>query len=184
MKSKIIKFDFFYILSAIIFAAAAANAQSVHLEKKNETIVAASADGSHSVTVVLPRRAIQPAEVAVIVNNQDPQSVNVAAYYQQARNIPAENLIQVSFPSGSASINEQNFNLIKAEKGKVAVYYGVGGRIRAKHRERVGVRIPVGIAYFVEKEPIEIFLELGPVLDLTPATEFRLTGGIGFRYYF
>lgn len=77
-----------------------------------------------------------------------------------------------------------NFNLVKPEKGKVAVYYGVGGRIRTKRRERVGVRIPVGISYFVEKAPIEIFLELGPVLDLAPATEFGVTGGVGFRYYF
>jgi hypothetical protein len=41
--------------------------------------------------------------------------VNVAAYYQQARNIPAENLIQVSFPPGSTSINEQDFNFLKAQ---------------------------------------------------------------------
>ena len=65
--------------------------------------------------MVLPRRAIQPAEVGIIVNSQDPQSVNVAAYYQQARNIPAENLIQVSFPPGSTSINEQDFNILKAQ---------------------------------------------------------------------
>lgn len=77
-----------------------------------------------------------------------------------------------------------NFSLVKAEKGKVAVYYGIGGRIRTKRRERIGVRIPVGLSYFVEKAPLEVFLELGPVLDLAPATEFRVMGGIGFRYYF
>jgi len=77
-----------------------------------------------------------------------------------------------------------NFRLIEAEKGQLAIHYGIGGRIRTMRRERVGVRIPVGLSYFVEKAPVEIFLELGPVLDLTPATELRVTGGIGFRYYF
>jgi hypothetical protein len=77
-----------------------------------------------------------------------------------------------------------NFRLMEVEKGQLAVHYGIGGRIRTRHRERVGVRIPVGLSYFVEKAPVEIFLELGPVLDLAPATEFRMTGGVGFRYYF
>ena len=78
MKSKIIKFDLLYIFSVIIFAAVAASAQPVYQEKESETIITTSADGNQSVTVVLPRRSIQPVEVAVIVNSQDPQSVNVA----------------------------------------------------------------------------------------------------------
>ena len=82
---------------------------------KAKSFIASSPKGNQTVTVVLPRRAIQPAEVAIIVNSQDPQSVNVAAYYQKARNIPAENLIQVSFPAGSASINEQDFSVLKAQ---------------------------------------------------------------------
>ena len=77
-----------------------------------------------------------------------------------------------------------NFRLIKVEKGQLAVHYGIGGRIRTKQRERAGIRIPVGLSYFVEDAPVEVFLELGPVLDLSPATELRMTGGIGIRYYF
>jgi uncharacterized protein (TIGR03790 family) len=52
-------------------------------------------------TVVLPRSSIDASEIGVIVNDQDPQSVAVAAHYQEARGIPAEHVYTLSFaPSG------------------------------------------------------------------------------------
>ncbi len=42
--------------------------------------------------------AILPAQIAVVVNENDPQSRQVAAYYQQQRHIPAQNMIYVDFP--------------------------------------------------------------------------------------
>ena len=90
-------------------------AQAIYTTGESETIIAFSPNGNQTVTVVLPRRAIQPKEVALIVNSQDPQSVNVAAYYRQARNIPAANVIEVSFPAASTSITQQDFDVIKAQ---------------------------------------------------------------------
>ena len=72
-----------------------------------------------------------------------------------------------------------NFDLTEVEKGRLAVYYGIGGRFKSQKRERVGVRVPLGLCYIPEKAPIDIFLEIAPLLDLAPATEFGLTGGIG-----
>lgn len=77
-----------------------------------------------------------------------------------------------------------NFNLFKVEKGDLVLYYGVGGRVKAVEKTRVGVRIPIGISYLFGKDPLEIFFELGPILDLAPATDFTMTGGIGIRYFF
>jgi hypothetical protein len=77
-----------------------------------------------------------------------------------------------------------DFNLAEVERGKLAVYYGIGGRFKSKKKERFGVRVPVGFCYIPQKAPIDIFLEIAPLLDLAPATEFGLTGGIGIRYYF
>lgn len=76
------------------------------------------------------------------------------------------------------------FNLFKVEKGKIPLYYGIGIRVRAEGRTRVGVRFPVGISYIFEKAPLDIFLELAPLLDLVPDTDFRFNGAIGIRYYF
>ena len=109
------KVNILCICFAVIVTAIAVRAQAVYQADESEIISASSPNGNQTVTVVLPRTAIQPAQVAVIVNSQDLQSVNVATYYQQARNIPAENLIQVSFPAGSPSINEQDFNILKAQ---------------------------------------------------------------------
>jgi len=49
---------------------------------------------------------------------------------------------------------------------------------------KVGVRIPVGINYIFAKAPLDIFLEIVPMLELVPRTEFNLNGGIGIRYFF
>jgi hypothetical protein len=36
-----------------------------------------------------------------------------------------------------------NFNLFKVEKGKLPLYYGIGGRIKLADDMKVGVHIPV-----------------------------------------
>lgn len=51
-------------------------------------------------TLLLPRASILPAELAVLANDQDAQSMAVAAYYLERRKIPAQNLITLSFPPG------------------------------------------------------------------------------------
>lgn len=67
----------------------------------------------------------------------------------------------------------------------IPLYTGIGGRLALGKGSGVfGVRIPFGIAYWLSSAPIEFFLEIAPILDLAPATEFRGNGGIGARYYF
>jgi hypothetical protein len=77
-----------------------------------------------------------------------------------------------------------SFGLFKVERGELLLYYGLGGRISTESKLRVGVRVPVGLSYSIENSPLEVFFEIGPILDLAPATEFRLTGGLGIRYFF
>lgn len=78
-----------------------------------------------------------------------------------------------------------SFGLFGVEKGKLPLYYGIGGRIKFKDGDdKVGIRIPVGIDYLFANIPLDIFLEIVPLLDLTPSTEFALNAGIGIRYFF
>ena len=49
------------IFFAVIFTASAAQAQAIYQAQASETITASSPNGNQTVTVVLPRRAIQPA---------------------------------------------------------------------------------------------------------------------------
>jgi hypothetical protein len=94
-----------------------------------------------------------------------------------------------SFTSGSylqvhGDLLLHNFHLFEVDTGKMSFFYGVGGRIRFDTDTTVSLRVPVGITYEFEKTPIELFLEVAPMLNLTPATEVDVAGGIGFRYYF
>jgi hypothetical protein len=77
-----------------------------------------------------------------------------------------------------------NFDLFQVETGKMALYYGFGGRVKLADKTIVSVRVPIGISYQFEKTAIELFLEVVPMLDITPATEVGIGGGAGFRYYF
>jgi hypothetical protein len=83
-----------------------------------------------------------------------------------------------------------NFNLFRVETGRMSLFYGAGARLKFAEDALGGsetifsLRVPVGLAYEFEKTPIELFLEIVPMLDLVPATELQLAGAVGFRYYF
>lgn len=82
-----------------------------------------------------------------------------------------------------------NFNIIKSSEGKVPVYFGVGGRLKFKNEDKVsdnrfGVRVPFGIAYLFRTMPVDIFLEIVPVMDLSPETKLSFNSALGVRYYF
>jgi uncharacterized protein (TIGR03790 family) len=62
----------------------------------------------------LPRAGMAPADLAVLVAEGDPLSEAVALAYQQARGIPAANLVRVSVPGGSDSISDSDFATLKA----------------------------------------------------------------------
>jgi uncharacterized protein (TIGR03790 family) len=58
--------------------------------------------------------AIEPATLAVIVNDADPLSRRIAAYYAKRRHIPEKNLIHVSFATGKADMTQGEFERVMA----------------------------------------------------------------------
>ncbi len=66
------------------------------------------------------------------------------------------------------------------------LYYGVGGRLKSgdKIDTQLGVRGVIGIDYLVRTAPIDIFLEVSPILNLTPTTDLLFNAGIGARFFF
>ena len=79
-----------------------------------------------------------------------------------------------------------NYDLITVEEGEMPLYFGIGGRIKLNEDkdDNVGIRFPVGLDYIFANAPFDIFLEIVPILDLAPDTEFDLNGAIGGRYWF
>jgi hypothetical protein len=69
-------------------------------------------------------------------------------------------------------------------------YFGVGGRFSIEEEPEpsnetklhAGVRIGGGVEYAINR--FGIFLEIYPVVDIIPGTEFDIMGGLGFRFYF
>jgi len=77
-----------------------------------------------------------------------------------------------------------NFTLITIPEGKLPFYYGIGARLKTSHDSRLGVRVPLGLAYLFQTVPVDIFLEIVPILDFTPKTDFSINAAIGARYFF
>ncbi|MDR4517639.1 MAG: TIGR03790 family protein [Nitrosomonas sp.] len=58
--------------------------------------------------------AIMPEHIAVIVNQNDAESQEIARYYQQKRNIPEKNMIRMEFPV-TGSMGSHLFNLLRQQ---------------------------------------------------------------------
>ena len=76
------------------------------------------------------------------------------------------------------------FDLLNVESGRLPFYYGIGGRIRTGPGSQAGIRFPLGLSYYFPRDPIEIFFEVVPILDLTPGTDISGNSGLGVRFYF
>jgi hypothetical protein len=68
---------------------------------------------------------------------------------------------------------------------QMPVYAGLGGRLNGPEDGKLeaGIRLPVGISYFFEKDQVEVFAELVPVLNLAPELRGDLNFGVGLRFY-
>ena len=78
------------------------------------------------------------------------------------------------------------YDLVQLPEGKLPVYVGGGIRFLSRHKkdEELGVRVPVGTEYQFDKLHIGAFIELVPVVKLTPEMGLDFEGGIGIRYFF
>lgn len=74
---------------------------------------ALQAMASDLVHLSLPKHRILAEELAIVINDADPLSVRIGNYYQQARNIPARNVLHVKFKPGRPAIRKAEFQRIK-----------------------------------------------------------------------
>jgi len=64
---------------------------------------------------LLPRTGIDNTEIAILVNDNDPLSRDVAAYYQAARAIPASNVLHVQIPVDQPRLTRQQTQTLVAD---------------------------------------------------------------------
>lgn len=97
--------------------------------------------------------------------------------------------------SGPNAIHIQSDYLIhelgffSISKHPINLYYGAGGRLSSYSGKNktglgIGARAPLGLSYQFKNPAVELFAELGAVLELSPSTEFQIGLGLGGRFYF
>jgi uncharacterized protein (TIGR03790 family) len=77
------------------------------------SIVLPSITVAADINLTLPKYRIQPEELAVVVNDQDPLSLRIGEYYMQIRKLPQENLLHLSFNPKTKSLPVGQFNPLR-----------------------------------------------------------------------
>ncbi len=78
-------------------------------------LVDAHAAPAEPVLTHFPQPGLDADQLGVIVNDDDPDSVAVAAYYMAKRGIPAANLIHVRFKPGGSTLSRETFVNLKRQ---------------------------------------------------------------------
>jgi len=74
--------------------------------------------------------------------------------------------------------------LPQPSKGKLPAYVGVGLQLEEKSSGESGIRGVVGIAYWFQGKPLELFVEAVPLLRFSSGDSLSVGAGLGLRYYF
>lgn len=73
-------------------------------------------------------------------------------------------------------------NFFKIESIYLGAYFGLGVKLNTE--EKVGLRVPLGVHYFLHEIPLEIFVALVPAMQLYPSTTGQISLAFGLRYFF
>jgi uncharacterized protein (TIGR03790 family) len=98
-------------------------APGLALAQGTEAVSVLGSNARAIATLLVPRRGIQPSEMAILINDNDPQSIEVASYYQQKRHIPDQNMIHLTFDQNKLyegfttnnGLDPKEFALLKAQ---------------------------------------------------------------------
>ncbi len=77
-----------------------------------------------------------------------------------------------------------SFNAIRSSE-RFPVFYGAGLELASGGggTSALGLRGVVGIAWLSRSAPIDVFIQVVPVLVLNPSTDIEIGAGIGIRFY-
>ncbi len=72
------------------------------------------------------------------------------------------------------------------ESGLLRSYYGLGLNLVFQEfgDTNIGIRVPIGIEYALEDQPLEIYMDVAPTLNAQPNTAFYFGSSMGVRYFF
>jgi len=117
----------------------------------------------------------------------EPTGISVKNFV--SRSTAVDGALAWSFDDGDAlhihaDMLYHKFDQFDIDHGHLALYYGPGARLAFGKHLWLGVRFPIGLSYTLDGHIFETFLELVPIFNLTPRTNFDIQAGLGIRFYF
>lgn len=75
------------------------------------------------------------------------------------------------------------FSSFNVSQGRLPFYAGLGARVNLGDSSHLGMRIPFGASYLAPSDPLELFIEMAPVVKVLSHFGFDIDGQVGFRIY-
>ncbi len=72
------------------------------------------------------------------------------------------------------------------ESGLLRPYYGIGVNLIIPEfgDTGIGIRLPLGIEYALQDQPLELYMDMAPTINIEPNSAFFLSSSMGVRYFF
>ena len=77
--------------------------------------LAGIANPAHAQFKAAPRAGLTPSQLAIVINDDDPNSVAVGAYYRKVRDIPQANVVHVNIPNRPQRLDAAQFAMLKKD---------------------------------------------------------------------
>ncbi len=129
-----------------------------------------------------------PSGISAKIATSPINSVNLVLGYNQYRDYGWRNNKNCCYDGGQLYVGGDyvwyNYNLIHVSKGKLPLYYGPGLNATISNYSSFGVRFVLGLEYQFADAPFDLFLEIGPGINVLPNTWANGSGGLGARFFF
>jgi hypothetical protein len=83
-------------------------------------------------------------------------------------------------------ILRHRYSAIEVEDRNLPFYYGIGARVKMAEDggdPRFGIRFPLGLDFLFNNDPLDLFVEAVPILDVSPESDVSLNASVGMRYW-
>lgn len=80
-----------------------------------------------------------------------------------------------------------HFNdVVVFDHSRFAAYFGGGPQFQVRNHQDdlFSIRAVVGLDYIFDDIPVDVFVEVGPLFDVSPDDDVSVTGGAGARFWF
>ena len=72
-------------------------------------------DAKPEIPRAAPRYSLRPYQLGIVINTEDPNSVEVGEYYRHVRHVPAKNVVRVKIPLDQRVLSASEFALLRKQ---------------------------------------------------------------------